>query len=146
MDRRLFLRMAKDYVETLARYDSDIRWDEETWSEAAFRARFIMEDRTAQGFVITEVVPFAVFPDALYIAEFYVVLEARRRGIGLEAARELTKQWGKDIFLYILNRNTKAKLFWTFVESELDWKPIKRPEIRDENGCEKRVYQTTKRW
>ena len=100
-----------------------------------------MEDRTAQGFVVTETVTFAMFPDALYIAEFYVVPEARRRGIGLEAVKGITEQWDKDIFLYILDRNTKAKLFWTYVENELDWKRIKRPEIREENGCEKRVYQ-----
>ena len=141
MDRCLFLRMAKDYVETLAQYDREIRWDEEVWSEAAFRARFIMEDRTAQGFAITEVVPFSLFPDALYIAEFYIVPEARRRGIGLEAVKGITERWDKDIFLYVLDRNTKAKLFWTYVENELNWKRIKRPEIRDENGCEKRVYQ-----
>ena len=128
-------------METLAQYDHEIRWDEETWSEADFRARFIMEDRTAQGFVVTETVTFAMFPDALYIAEFYVVPEARRRGIGLEAVKGITEQWDKDIFLYILDRNTKAKLFWTYVENELDWKRIKRPEIREENGCEKRVYQ-----
>ena len=142
MDKPLFLRLAKDYVETLAQYDSTIRWDENVWSKAAWDAQFIMEDRTVQGFVITDTVSFHVFPDALCIEEFYVVPEARRKGIGLAAARAVTELSDKDVFLYILNGNREARLFWMAVESELGWEKIIRPEIKQEKGCELRVYHT----
>lgn len=142
MDRNLFLRMAKDYAETLAQYDSEIRWDESAWLSSIWRANFIMEDRTAQGFVMTEHVPFAVYADALCISEFYIVPEARKRRVGMEAVRTVTKDWSGDVFLYILDQNTPARFFWTAVEGELGWKRIQRPEIREERGCELRVYQT----
>ena len=86
MDRELFMRMARDYVEALSKYDSEIVWDEMTWSKAAWYAQFIVEDRTVQGFVITEINTFAVFPPAMCIAEFYVVPEARNRHIGTRRA------------------------------------------------------------
>ena len=142
MDKTLFLDMAKDYIETLAQYDSSIKWDEQSWTGAMWRANFIMEERTVQGFVITDTVPFHVFPDALYIEEFYIVPEARRKGIGLEAAKAVTANTDKDVFLYILNGNREARLFWMGVESKLGWEKIIRPEIRQEKGCELRVYHT----
>ena len=142
MDRELFLRMAKDYIETLSVYDSEIRWDEATWNKMIWNAQFIMEDRTIQGFAVTEVVPFHFFPDAFYIAEFYIAPEARRRHVGTEAVKALTAHWNGDVFLYILGQNTGARFFWTDVEAELGWKRIERPEIREEAGCELRVYST----
>jgi len=141
MDRDLFLRMAKDYIATLQKYDENIVWDDASWERAAWQAQFIMEDRTVQGFAIAEVVPFSIFPNALYIAEFYVVPEARRRELGVEAVRAVTKNWNGDVFLYILEKNTQAALFWTAVEAELEWERIERPEIRKEAGCELRVYR-----
>lgn len=142
MDRPLFLGMAKDYIETLAQYDGTIRWDETIWGNAMWRAKFIMDERTVQGFVITDTVPFHVFPDALCIEEFYIVPESRRKGIGLEAVKAVTENTDKDVFLYIQNENREARLFWMAVESELGWERINRPEIQQERGCELRVYHT----
>lgn len=142
MDRDLFMRLAKDYVEELSQYDPEIKWDESVWAKGAWSAKFIMEDRTVQGFVMTEVVPFSVFPSALYIAEFYVVPEARNRHVGTEAVRAVTEIWNGDVFLYVLNQNRAARFFWTDVEAELGWERIERPEIREESGCELRVYKT----
>lgn len=141
MDRPLFLGMAKDYIETLAQYDSSIKWDELTWTNAMWKANFIMEDRTVQGFVITDTVPFRVFPDALCIEEFYIVPESRRKGIGLEAVKVTTANSDKDVFLYILDKNREAQMFWMSVENKLGWQRITRPEIRQEEGCELRVYR-----
>lgn len=140
LERELFLRMAEDYIATLREFDSTIRWDEPSWNHEAWHAKFIMEDRTVQGFVVTETVPFHLFPDALYIAEFYVVPEARRRDLGIEAVKAATEGWEGDVYLYILEKNTQAKLFWAAVEAELGWKRIERPEIRQEAGCELRVF------
>jgi len=142
MDRELFMRMARDYVEALSKYDSEIVWDEMTWSKAAWYAQFIVEDRTVQGFVITEINTFAVFPPAMCIAEFYVVPEARNRHIGTHAVEAVMKSWDGDVFLYILDQNRPARFFWTDVEAELGWTRIERPEIREEPGCELRVYKT----
>lgn len=141
-DRNLFMRLAKDYVETLRQYDDQIVFDEVSWMHYLWNADFIMEDRTVQGFVVTQEVPFNVFPDALYIAEFYVVPEARKRGAGLEAVKALMRFWAGDVFLYILNGNFTGKAFWLAVEHELGWRRIQRPEIREEKGCELRVFQT----
>ena len=142
MDRDMFVGMAKDYISTLHEYDGDIQWVESVWESAAWKAQFIMEGRTVQGFAITEIESFAVFPDILYISEFYIVPEARRRDIGLESVKAITKDWHGDIYLYILDKNTQAKLFWTAVEAELGWKRIERPEIVKETGCELRVFTT----
>lgn len=142
MDKPLFLRLAKDYVEELAQYDSMIRWDEYVWSRAGWDAQLIMEDRTVQGFVITEKVPFDFYAPAFHVEEFYVVPEARRRGLGMAAVKAITERVEEDLFLYILKRNTQAKLFWGAVEEELRWKRIVRPEIIEEEGCELRVYRT----
>ena len=141
-DRNLFLSMARDYVNTLSEYDRTIRWDESIWTHAMWKAKFIIEGRTAQGFVITEPVLFAIFEDALYIEEFYVVPEARRSGVGLATVKAILSNWNKDVFLYILDKNRQARLFWNAVEAELEWKRINRPEIKQEKGCELRVYQT----
>lgn len=141
-DRHLFLRLAHDYVDTLHEYDEKVIWDEATWLGMLWNADFIMEDRTVQGFVVTRQVPFNVFPDCLYIAEFYVVPEARKRGVGKEAVKAMMNYWAGDVFLYILSGNFAARAFWMAVEKELGWKRIQRPEIPEEPGCELRVFQT----
>ena len=141
MDRPLFLRLAEDYVDTLSKYDSSIKWDEAAWTHKMWNARFIMDERTIQGFVVTEPVLFMIFEDALYIEEIYIVPEARRKGIGVEAVRKVMEKWNKDVFLYILDDNNPAKMFWNAVAVELGWKTINRTEFRQEEGCELRVYQ-----
>lgn len=144
MDTDLFLRMAKEYVDTLAQYDRTIRWDEPTWRDGAWNSQFFIEDRKIQGFAFTEHVRFEFFCDALYIGEFFIEPEARRKGLGIEAVKALTKDWKGDVFLYILHQNMPARFFWTAVETKLGWKRIQRPEIREERDCELRVYQTIK--
>lgn len=140
-DRALFLRLAKDYVETLKKVDDMIVWDEPIWIKAAWDSWFIVEDRTIQGFVITQEVDFKVYKKILYIEEFYIVPEARRKGIGFKTIEEIAKSWSGDFFLYVLNRNYEAKAFWEYVERKLGWKRIKRPEIREEAGCELMVFE-----
>ena len=142
-DRKLFLDMARDYVDTLHEYDSSIRWDELTWQDNVWSAYFIMEDRTIQGFVVKEEIPYKVFPDMLYIMEFYVVPESRGRGVGTAAVEALVKDWHEDVFVYILKDNFTAKAFWSAVENKLGWERIQRPEIRNEKGCELRVYHAS---
>ncbi len=142
MDKDLYFRMAQDYVDTLSTYDNAIRWDEPSWAQGMWSSQFLMENRTAQGFAMTQRVHFNLFPDALYIAEFYVVPEARRKHLGTDAVRALTRDWSGDVFLYILDKNTPARIFWTDVEAELGWRQIQRPEIHQEPGCELRVYKT----
>ena len=142
LDVDLFLRMAKEYVETLAEYDHTIRWDEPTWREGAWNSQFFIEDRKIQGFALTEHIRFEMFPDALYIGEFFVDPEARRKHIGFEAVKAMTKDWDGDVFLYILDQNKTAHFFWASVADKLGWKRIQRPEIREEKGCELWVFQT----
>lgn len=139
-DKALFVRMGKDYIETLRKYDSAIRWDKQSWESEIWNAEFILEDRTIQGFAIIEEVRYTVFSDLLYISEFYIVPEARRRGVGLEAVKKIMQRWNGDVFLYVLDGNYGASLFWQSVEDELGWKRIDRPEIRKESGCELRVF------
>jgi len=141
MDKPLFLRLAKDYVETLAKFDKAIRWDEAAWTSAMWRAKFIMEDRTIQGFVLTEETQFDFYPPALYIQEFYIVPEERNKGVGLEAVKAAVKDWHGDIYFYCLKNNIQALLFWTSVAEKLEWRMIKRPEIREEPWCRLMVYQ-----
>lgn len=140
MDRDLFLRMAKDYINTLHKYDSEIIWERAYWESRVWRSQFIMEDRTVQGFVLTEIEEYYFFPDLMYIGEFYVVPEARRRGIGMAAVKAILKQWSGDLYFYVLDNNTRGKLFWSAVEAELGWKRIERPEVIIEEGCETRVF------
>ncbi len=140
MDRTLFLRLARDYIETLAKFDNRIRWDEATWRSAMWRAKFIMDGRTVQGFAMVEETKFDFYPPALYIVEFFVVPEERNKGIGMEAVKEITKNWHGDIYFYVLKNNIKAMLFWTAVAEELGWKKTARPEIDEENGCRLMTY------
>lgn len=139
-DRKLFLEMARDYIETLAEFDHSIRWDEGTWSEYMWESCFILESRTIQGFICKQEIPFKVYADALYIAEFYVVPDARGRGVGTAAVEELVRNWNGDVFLYILHENFTAKVFWGAVEKKLGWRRVQRPEIRQEPGCELRAF------
>ena len=46
----------------------------------------------------------------------------------------------KDVFFYVLNQNFEAKAFWGYIEREFGWKRTERPEIRQEDGCELRVF------
>lgn len=136
------MQLAKEYIETLRKYDSRIIWDEGAMSHMIWDAKFIREGRTVQGFVITEEVKFSIYKDILYIEEFYIEPEARRKGIGREAVRALMEHWKGDVFLYVLHGNFEASAFWTAIEREFGWKRIQRPEIRKEEGCELRVYET----
>ena len=140
-DRALFMKMAKEYVETLHKHDPKIVWDKLTWEKAVWDARFILEGRTIQGFAIVEEVKFALYNDLLYISEFFIEPEARRHGLGIEAVKQLTDYWGGDIFLYVLNNNFEAKAFWMAVEEKLGWKRVWRPEIRQEQGCTLLTFQ-----
>ena len=140
-DRALFLRLAKDYVESLRKADELIVWDEPTWMKATWDSWFIVEDRTIQGFIITQEVDFKVYNKLLYIEEFYIVPEARRKKIGFSTIEEIDKTWSGDVFFYVLNRNYGAKAFWEYVERKLEWKKINRPEIREEIGCELMVFE-----
>ena len=139
-DRNLYLRMAKDYINTLKQYDGEIVWDERAFLDKLWDACFIMEDRTIQGFVVSTTIKFEVFPDAMYIEETYVVPEARKKGYGKAAVMNLMKNYDGDVFLYVLDQNFEARLFWEVIEADLGWKRIERPEIRNEPGCELRVY------
>ena len=140
--KALFLRLAKDYIETLKRYDKRIVWDEKSVSGWLWNSWFILEDRTIQGFVTTEEVDFKIYRGLLYISEFYVVPESRRRGVGLAAVKALMESWRGDVFLYVLHGNFAAALFWEIVSNRLGWKRIERPGIREEEGCELLVFQT----
>jgi predicted acetyltransferase len=140
-DRALFLRLAKDYIETLREYDRKIVWDEMSVSEWIWHSQFIIEDRTIQGFLVTEEIDYKIYRDLLYIVEFYVVPEARMRGIGMGAVKQLMENWHGDVFFYVVHRNFGAKAFWSAVEQKLGWKRIDRPEIRQEEGCELRIFE-----
>jgi len=140
-DRALFLRLARDYIETLRKYDSRIVWDEVSVGEWIWHSQFIIEDRTIQGFVMTEEIDYKIYRDLLYVTEFYIVPEARKRGIGVEAVKSLLRDWHGDVFFYVLHGNFEAKAFWGAVEQKLGWERISRPEIRQEDGCELRVFR-----
>ena len=142
-DRALYLSLAKDYIAELSTFDKKIIWDEQAILHLMWNAFFIMEDRTVQGFIVTEEVQFKVFEDLLYIEEFYIVPEARHRGLGVRAVKAAVSRWHGDVFLYILERNYAAQNFWLVVERELGWERIQRPEIRQEKGCELMVYKTS---
>ena len=135
------MQLAKEYIETLQKYDSKIIWDEGAMSHAIWDAQFIREGRTVQGFVISEEVKFSIYKDILYIEEFYIEPDARRKGIGREAVRALLEHWDGDVFLYVLHGNFAASAFWAEIEQEFGWKRIQRPEIRKEEGCELRVFE-----
>ncbi len=139
--RELFLKLAKDYVEELSAYDNTIRWDESAADVWMWDAEFILENNKIRGFIFSEIPLVGEDKPYLYIAEFYIVPEARKRGLGFEAVKAFMKRWDGDVFLYILNRNKPAKGFWTAVEQRLGWKRILEPEIRQERGCELRIFK-----
>lgn len=47
------------------------------------------------------------------MAEFFIVRGCRRAGIGLKAAHEIWKQFSGNWEVRVLERNQKAKAFWT---------------------------------
>lgn len=141
-DKKLFLDLAKDYVEELSQYDHMIRWDERSWESIMWMADLIVESGTVQGFAVTQVVSFDDSYDVLYIAEFYIIPEARTCGVGMAAVNAVVSGWHRDVFLYILKKNITARAFWDAVEDRFEWKQISRPEIRKESGCFLRVYRT----
>ena len=142
-NEELFVTLAKDYIEELAKYDCTIKWDEEAVRQWAWNSDFILEDGELSGFVYAEC-PTIKDDEYLYIAEFYIIPKARRHGIGYEAVRMATEFWDGNIFLYILDRNETARNFWTTVEQRLGWKRIEEPEIIRESGCELRVFEKEK--
>lgn len=135
-----FLKLAKDYIEELSMYDNTIKWDERAAEDWMWDTNFILENNKIRGFIFSEIPLIGKDKPYLYIAEFYIVPEARMRGLGFEAVKAFMKQWDGGVFLYVLNRNEPAKGFWTAVEQRLGWKRILEPEIRQESGCELRVF------
>lgn len=142
LDRKLFLKLAKDYVKELSQYDDMIRWDEPSWIGIMWMADLIITGGITCGFAIKEVVQFDGCPDALYISEFYIIPEVRRNGTGTAAVSALTKDWDGDVFLYILADNFAAKAFWNAVKKNNEWEEISRSEIKKEPGCFLKVYRT----
>lgn len=138
--KELFLKLAKDYVEELSTYDNTIKWDEKAAEDWMWDTDFILENGKIRGFIFSEVPTIGANQMFLYIAEFYIVPEARMRGLGFEAVKAFMKHWDGDVFLYVLDRNKPAKGFWGTVEQRLGWKRIEDPRIRQESGCELRVF------
>ena len=137
----LFMKLAKDYIEELRKFDSSIKWDERTVEDWVWDSNFIVESGKIRGFMFTEFPTICDGKDFLYIAEFYIVPESRMRGLGFSAVEAYTRSWDGNVFLYVLDRNEPAKGFWKTVEQRLGWKRVEEPEIRQENGCELRVFQ-----
>lgn len=138
--KELYLKLAKDYVETLSKYDDAIRWDEAAFERMIWDADFIFEDSKACGFIIREYVELENGKKYLYIAEFYIMPEVRKCGLGFAAVEAYMKSWDGDVFLYVLDHNEPAKGFWDAVEQRLGWKRVERSEIRQEEGCELRIF------
>lgn len=141
VDRDFFICLARDYVEELKKYREDLVWDEKTWDEYIWESKFIVSGGILCGFVCSEEVSFLGKRKILFIHEFFVSEDERRRKVGLEAVRALVKGWKGDVGLYVLDGNEGAKGFWKAVEEELGWERVKRSEIREEKGCELRFYR-----
>lgn len=139
-EKKLFRDMLKDYLETLHKYDSRIRFEETTVEDIVWYTEFILSDGKVSGFALTEKVDFEGKSSLLYIGEFYIVPERRNKGIGLAAVKKITENWDGDLFLYVLDGNIRAEAFWNAVGSRLGWKCTDRPEIRREPGCRLRIY------
>lgn len=65
------------------------------------------------GFLITEEVsPPSIYTPMLFLVEFYVRKECRRKGIGQKAAEELIEGLDIPIFFTVLPKNEGAGAFW----------------------------------
>lgn len=140
IDKPMYMLFAKDYINTLHGYDEEIIWDEHEAEKWIWDARFIVNDGVMCGFIITQEAKYKKAADLLYIAEMYVEEEERFHGVGIEAVRAAVDGWDGDVFLYILNGNADGRAFWDAVERELKWKRVNRADVRQERGCELRVY------
>ena len=140
-DRAFYILLAKDYIEALREYDDRIIWDEATWNKEIWDAFFIVEGGILCGFVCRTEIEYKNKPKLMFIDEFYIAPDERKRKVGIEAVRELTKDWKGEVGLYVLDRNEGAKAFWGAVEKELGWTRTDRPDVRREEGCELRLFR-----
>jgi predicted acetyltransferase len=140
-DRDFFIYLAQEYVKELQKYDDRIIWDEATWDRGIWDSLFIVDGGILCGFLCKKEIEFKNKPPLLFIDEFFISEDERRRRVGMEAVRRLVRDWRGDVGLYILDRNDGAKGFWKAVEKELKWVPVDRKEIREEEGCEPRVFR-----
>ena len=140
-DRALFICLVKDYIGALKEFDERIVWDEGIWNDAIWDSLFIVDGGVMCGFVCMREINYRSKPRLLFIDEFYISPEERRRGVGMEAVRKITRNWSGDIGLYILNRNEIGKKFWEEAENRFGWIRTERSDIRKEEGCELRLFR-----
>lgn len=72
------------------------------------------------GFALTEEVTSLSHP-MLFIPEFFVYPEFRRKGIGTQAFKELTENLQTPLFFVVLRDNSAAVKFWELMVK--DWHP-----------------------
>ena len=140
-DKNMFMLLAKEYIDTLKRYDDAIVWDEKSVEKWIWDSRFIVDGGVMCGFIVTQEVRFKNSPSLMYIAELYVEKEERLHGAGIGAVKAAVDGWDGEVFLYILDHNKTAREFWNAVEEELGWERTARADVREEQGCELRVYK-----
>ncbi len=80
------------------------------WLEGEYEATFFERENEIIGYAL-----YREDPDALYLRQFFVSTEFRRKGLGREAFRLLTADWNhkkRALRLDVLSNNEQGIAFW----------------------------------
>lgn len=117
----LFNEMYKNYHNELGQYSKVIKFNpypteflEDIKKESIWETYYILSDSGQTiGFVIIGIKSNKHYLSDFYIAETYIRKEYRRKGYATKAIKEIILKKRADCYcLYILKKNTKAKMFW----------------------------------
>ena len=77
------------------------------------------------GFAIIGKYPNSYDENSLYIQEFFIRKEYRKKGYGRQFATELLKNTNKNVFYETLNENIIGSLFWKNVLSKMGYQQLR---------------------
>ena len=139
----IYGELVKEYIEELHQYDETQVFDETlNWQASVPCTNLIVCDSHVVGFIFFGVNTDKSLPRHSFgIAEFYIRVAYRRKGLGFAVVRDLSEYWFGNIYLEILDKNFPATAFWDHVEQELHWERLADMSAYPHNeGCELRVY------
>lgn len=137
-----FIKMYKDYVQTLAPYNPEIKSDLAVDYASFYLARQFVgnisvyllktqEDETV-GFIIVGSGETDTAPKTNWcIHEFYILPKHRRKGFGTKALEKFQKAHTGKVCYFVLKRNKPAQAFWKAATERLKWVALPASEYEN---------------
>lgn len=150
-DFSCFVRMYTAYIKELSTFSERLKNKEVTLCETAqiwynpnIEKYFVIEHKTVAGFLLLGVNGNKHQDSDYYVAEFFIVKDKRRQGIGSATIKKLLQAQKGRYCLFVLHKNKAASLFWQKVFADCNYVDVSEKHLCDctPDDCEFRMYES----